>query len=78
MTCQDNEIVLEVKDSGKGMSSELKRSADLKTGARLGVGFRGMQERLLQLGGSLTRPFNCVHYSAPLGHAFGRAATKPV
>jgi signal transduction histidine kinase len=53
MACQDNEILLEVKDSGKGLPADVKENIDLNSGAALGVGFRGMQERLLQFGGSL-------------------------
>jgi two-component system, chemotaxis family, CheB/CheR fusion protein len=49
-----NEVVLEVKDSGGGMPPEVIKSLDQKTGAGLGVGLRGMHERLLQFGGSLT------------------------
>jgi two-component system, chemotaxis family, CheB/CheR fusion protein len=47
---RENEILLEVKDSGKGI---LPGSFELKAGGALGVGLRGMQERLRQFGGSL-------------------------
>jgi two-component system CheB/CheR fusion protein len=53
LTRLENEVVLEIKDSGKGMPPEVQRSAGFKTGPGLGVGLRGMQERLLQFGGSL-------------------------
>jgi PAS domain S-box-containing protein len=53
MARRKNEVVLEVQDSGKGMSPEVIRNLDLKTGAGLGVGLRGMHERVLQFGGSL-------------------------
>jgi len=45
------EVRLEVQDRGKGIPLE-KQSTILSQGAR-GVGFRGMQERVLQLGGNL-------------------------
>jgi signal transduction histidine kinase len=44
-------ILVEVQDEGKGMSPE--KQLALKTSGRTGVGFRGMRERLRQLGGSL-------------------------
>jgi two-component system sensor histidine kinase UhpB len=44
-------IKLEVQDEGKGISAE--RVEQLNTTGTLGVGFRGMRERLRQLGGSL-------------------------
>ncbi len=44
-------IYLEVKDEGKGIAAE--RLEQLNTTGTLGVGFRGMRERLRQLGGSL-------------------------
>jgi two-component system, sensor histidine kinase and response regulator len=42
---------VEVADEGKGMSSE--RRSDVASGAKAGVGLRGMRERLSQLGGTL-------------------------
>ena len=48
---QNGRIDLEVRDEGKGIPEEKLRQLNL-TGT-LGVGFRGMRERLLQLGGSL-------------------------
>jgi PAS domain S-box-containing protein len=47
----DGTVKLEVQDDGKGMPAE--RVALLNTTGTLGVGFRGMRERLRQLGGSL-------------------------
>jgi two-component system, chemotaxis family, CheB/CheR fusion protein len=47
-----NEVVLEVKDSGRGTPPEVIKDLQ-KTGAGLGVGLRGMHERLLKFGGSL-------------------------
>lgn len=47
----DHRILVEVQDEGKGMSPE--KQLALNTSGRTGVGFRGMRERLRQLGGSL-------------------------
>ena len=46
------EIMLEVKDNGTGINDELRSS--IVSGASTGVGFRGMQERVRTLGGTLT------------------------
>src|ERR1700722_2276922 len=48
---QDHEILVEVQDQGKGISRE--RQLELNSSSRTGVGFRGMRERLRQLGGVL-------------------------
>jgi signal transduction histidine kinase len=48
---QDHEILVEVQDQGKGISHE--RQLELNSSSRTGVGFRGMRERLRQLGGAL-------------------------
>ncbi len=50
---QDNRrmVVVEVRDAGKGISPE--KSLAMRTAGRAGVGFRGMRERLRQLGGTL-------------------------
>jgi signal transduction histidine kinase len=47
---QENRVVVEVKDTGKGipLDKQLEMSSD-----RTGVGVRGMRERLRQLGGEL-------------------------
>ena len=45
--CLDQDIVLEIRDQGRGLPT---RSADKKS---TGVGIRSMQERLRQFGGSL-------------------------
>jgi PAS domain S-box-containing protein len=47
-----NEIVLEVQDHGQGIPPELLADEE-RSLSRMGVGVRGMQERLRQLGGSL-------------------------
>jgi signal transduction histidine kinase len=44
-------VVVEVQDAGKGISPE--GNLALRTAGRTGVGFRGMRERLRQLGGTL-------------------------
>jgi signal transduction histidine kinase len=46
-----NEVCVEVEDHGKGIPEEKKREMD--SHGLLGVGMRGMRERLRQLGGSL-------------------------
>lgn len=48
---ENHRVVVEVQDEGKGIPPE--KQLALKTPARTGVGFRGMRERLRQLGGSL-------------------------
>src|SRR6202140_458644 len=51
MVAEDSRIVVRVQDSGKGIP--LKRQQELNSTDRTGVGFRGMRERVRQLGGSL-------------------------
>jgi signal transduction histidine kinase len=46
------EVRLEVRDSGTGIKEQLRSS--IASGASAGVGFRGMQERVKTLGGTLT------------------------
>ena len=46
------EITLEVKDNGTGIDNELR--SNIVSGSSTGVGFRGMQERVRTLGGTLT------------------------
>jgi signal transduction histidine kinase len=49
---EDNDqIFIEVRDQGKGIP--LDKQAQLSSSGRTGVGFRGMRERLRQLGGTL-------------------------
>jgi signal transduction histidine kinase len=48
---EDHKILIEVQDHGKGISRE--RQLELSSFSRTGVGFRGMRERLRQLGGAL-------------------------
>ena len=61
-------IHLEVSDEGKGIP--LDKQLDLNSPATLGVGFRGMRERIRQLGGTLQ-----VHST---GNGTSVEATLPV
>jgi signal transduction histidine kinase len=48
---EDHHVFVEVQDHGRGIS--LQKQLELSTSGRTGVGFRGMRERLRQLGGTL-------------------------
>jgi signal transduction histidine kinase len=48
----DEKIELEIRDEGKGINQEIQ--SKLNSGASVGVGFRGMQERVRLIGGKLT------------------------
>jgi signal transduction histidine kinase len=48
---EDHRILVEVQDHGKGIP--LDKQLELSSSGRTGVGFRGMRERLRQLGGAL-------------------------
>jgi signal transduction histidine kinase len=48
----DGRIDLEIRDEGKGINEEIQ--SKLNSGASVGVGFRGMQERVRLIGGKLT------------------------
>jgi signal transduction histidine kinase len=48
---EDHQILVEVKDQGKGIP--LEKQLELSSSGRTGVGFRGMRERIRQLGGTL-------------------------
>lgn len=52
ISCQDGNVSLEVKDHGKGIPADLWEPAKDSLGT-LGVGLRGMNERVNQLGGTL-------------------------
>jgi two-component system NarL family sensor kinase len=45
-------IELEIKDEGRGLDKDIQ--AKIASGESVGVGFRGMQERVRQIGGTLT------------------------
>ena len=49
----DQKVVLEVADHGKGLPAEILEKGSQDWMGSLGVGLRGMSERLHQLGGSL-------------------------
>jgi len=51
ITREDGEVHLEVRDEGKGISQD--QQVALNSYGAMGVGFRGMSERLRQLGGTL-------------------------
>jgi PAS domain S-box-containing protein len=51
LSCADGKIDLEIRDEGKGISQEVQ--SKLNSGASVGVGFRGMQERVRLIGGKL-------------------------
>jgi len=48
---EDHRLRVEIQDQGKGIPPE--KQVELSSSARTGVGFRGMRERLRQLGGIL-------------------------
>jgi signal transduction histidine kinase len=48
---ENHRIVVEVQDAGKGIP--LEKQLELTSSGRIGVGFRGMRERVRQLGGTL-------------------------
>jgi len=48
---EDHQVLVEVQDQGKGIP--LEKQLELNSSGRTGVGFRGMRERLRQLGGTL-------------------------
>jgi PAS domain S-box-containing protein len=50
---QDDMAVLEIKDQGKGIPSKLLEESGADWLGSLGVGLRGMKERMRQLGGKL-------------------------
>jgi PAS domain S-box-containing protein len=49
---QDGEAILEISDHGKGISGNLEKAGTIGIGT-LGVGMRGMNERMRQLGGRI-------------------------
>jgi signal transduction histidine kinase len=48
---EDHRVLVEVQDEGKGIPPQ--KQLELNSSSRTGVGFRGMRERLRQLGGTL-------------------------
>jgi len=51
MAHTNGDVVVEVSDCGKGIAPEKKH--ELEASGTVGVGVRGMRERIRQLGGSL-------------------------
>jgi signal transduction histidine kinase len=51
ITWSGSQIRLEIRDNGKGISPEMRHQ--MESGGTVGVGVRGMRERVSQLGGSL-------------------------
>jgi signal transduction histidine kinase len=49
----DNELIIEIHDQGKGIPTPVLESAQDACGTTIGVGLRGMTERVRQLGGRL-------------------------
>lgn len=52
LLAEDGRVLVEIVDDGVGISAS--RLQELRRGVRSGVGFRGMRERLAQIGGELT------------------------
>jgi signal transduction histidine kinase len=69
-------VLVEVADQGKGMAPEKRR--EMETFGTLGVGLRGMRERILQLGGIMEIDSNgsgtVVRVQVPLAHGAETAA----
>jgi signal transduction histidine kinase len=76
---EDHGIFVEVEDHGKGISPD--KQIELSLSGRTGVGFRGMRERLRQLGGTLQiRSDNSgtvISANLPLQHATAKSASPP-
>src|SRR5207253_1955210 len=51
VTRRESQVLVEVADRGKGISPEKQKA--MEAGAKMGVGTRGMGERVRQLGGTL-------------------------
>jgi signal transduction histidine kinase len=51
ITWSGSHVRLEIRDNGKGISPEMRHQ--MESGGTVGVGVRGMRERVRQLGGSL-------------------------
>jgi signal transduction histidine kinase len=68
-------IELEIKDHGQGLPEEIR--SKIASGVSAGVGFRGMQERVSQVGGALMVQSNgngtCVLVELPIAE---EAVTK--
>jgi len=71
-------ILVEVADTGKGIAPEKRH--EMGTSGTLGVGLRGMRERILQLGGTMKIDSNglgtIVRVQVPLAQSAERAAAR--
>ena len=69
-------VRLEVSDRGKGITPEKRR--EMEASGTLGVGLRGMRERILQLGGNIkidsNSPGTVVRVQVPVAHSAETAA----
>jgi len=70
LSCVDEKVELEIRDEGKGINQEIQ--SKINSGASVGVGFRGMQERVRLIGGKLT-----VHPN-PSGNGTSVLVTLPL
>jgi PAS domain S-box-containing protein len=70
LSCVDEKVELEIRDEGKGINQEIQ--SKINSGASVGVGFRGMQERMRLIGGKLT-----VHPN-PSGNGTSVLVTLPL
>jgi signal transduction histidine kinase len=68
-------VFVEVADRGKGMGAE--KRYEMETSGTLGVGLRGMRERILQLGGRMeigsNGPGTVVRVQVPVAHSAAAA-----
>jgi signal transduction histidine kinase len=71
---EDHDLFIEVQDRGKGISQE--KQLELSSSSRTGVGFRGMRERLRQLGGALEIRSDCTGTTVRATLPLEFAATK--
>jgi len=70
LSCVDQKVELQIRDEGKGINQEIQ--SKINSGASVGVGFRGMQERVRLIGGKLT-----VHPN-PNGNGISVLVTLPL
>jgi signal transduction histidine kinase len=74
----ESEIRVTVSDRGKGIAPEKQR--EMTTGGKLGVGIRGMRERIRQLGGRLaiqsTGDGTCITARLPVAGKSSTAAAQ--
>lgn len=77
----NGQVILEIKDNGKGIAVKLLEQSDEDWMGALGVGLRGMHERMRQLGGMLeitsTKTGTLVRASVPIEQtvsALGKSA----